>query len=252
MPMEPAHGKKPSFRSVRTLVRYVDEDRSIVDAIFSFDDLDLMRSQPVELCFHMIGPKGRQFSYQTSFEVVSESGMVRFELDQPHRWWPAGMGDQNLYELQITLLVGDEKLDSWKTTLGMTSVRTSTSSDDRDLLVNGHRYNVHEVLTIDRHDEHSILPIGSDTLLLVRNHFAPNVLYEAADRAGILLIQSVPLSHDNEPDVNVAQQVDRLAAHPSLAGWMVDHASRVADRMANRIQFLDPSRQVFRDLPRAS
>ena len=252
MHMKPTHGKKPSFRSVRTLVRYVDEDRSIVDATFAFDDLNLIRSQPVELSFHMVGPKGRQFSYQTSFEVASETGMVRFELDQPHRWWPAGMGDQNLYELQISLLVGDEKLDAWNTTLGMTSVRASLSNDDRDLLVNGHRYNVHEILTIDRHDEHSVLPIGSDTLLLVRNHFGPTVLYEAADRAGILLVQCVPLSHASEPDVNVAQQVDRLAAHPSLAGWMVDHNSRIADRMANRIQYLDPTRQVFRDLPMAS
>ncbi len=248
--MKPACQTKPSFRAVRTLVRYVDEDQSVVDTTFSFDGLDLIRSQPVELYFQMTGPKGRQFSYQTSFEVVSESGMVRFEIDHPHRWWPAGMGDQNLYELQVTLLAGDNKLDSWKTTLGMTSVRTSTSSVDRNLLVNGHRYNVHDVLTIDTPDEHNILPIGSDTLLLIRNHFGPNVLYEAADRAGILLIQSVPLSHDNESDVNITQQVDRLAAHPSLAGWMIDRASPVADHMANRILNLDPTHQVFRDLPK--
>ena len=97
-----------------------------------------------------------------------------------------------------------------------------------------------------------VAEVKDDTLLLVRNHFGPTVLYEAADRAGILLVQCVPLSHASEPDVNVAQQVDRLAAHPSLAGWMVDHNSRIADRMANRIQYLDPTRQVFRDLPMAS
>ena len=172
--------------------------------------------------------------------------MVRFELGDPCRWWPAGMGDQQLYEFCVTLLVGDETAGAWTTTLGMTSVRTNRLENQMSLLVNGHEYEINDVVPIESDDEKSVLPVTGDTLLLVRNHFGPDVLYDAADRAGILLIQSVPLSHVTQKGINVSREVDRLAAHPCLAGWLVNSDERIGDRMAQRIQSLDPTRSVFR------
>ena len=107
------------------------------------------------------------------------------------------------------------------------------------------------IVTIGRNDEESVLPVTGDTLLLVRDHYGPNVLYDAADRAGILLIQAVPLTHESGRSIVVRREVDRLASHPSLAGWMVDHIGRIADRVVERIHHLDPTRRVFRQQPGA-
>ena len=240
-----------SFHSVRSLVRYVDEDRSVIEAAIVLSHIEWLEHQPVEIHFSLTGPKGRQFSHQCPLELVGDEAMVRFEIDHPHRWWPAGMGEQDLYELALTLLAGDQSMDRWTTTLGMTSVRTLSDSDETSLLVNGRKFDIDEVITIGRDDEDSLLPVAGDTLLLVQDHFGPDRLYNAADRAGILLVQSIPTTPHRVSKVRVRREIDRLSSHPSLAGWHVG-ASKAADRVVQRVHALDPTRKVFRRLPRQS
>ena len=235
-----------SLRSARPLVRYVDEQQAVIDTLFTVADNSGSNDTPAEVHVRLTGPSGNVITFQTSVDLSDGKGMVRFELGDPCRWWPAGMGDQQLYEFCITLLVGDETAGTWSTTLGMTSVRTKRLDNQMCLLVNGHEYEINDVIPIERHDENSVLPVTRDTLLLIRNHFAPDVLYEAADQAGILLIQSVPLSHTTQEQINVSREVDRLAGHPCLAGWLVNSTDRIGDRIAQRILNRDPTRSVFR------
>ena len=82
---------------------------------------------------------------------------------------------------------------------------------------------------------------------MVRGHYGPDLLYDAADRAGTLLIQSIPDEVDS--GLRLQSHVDRLAGHPSLAGWFVDRSHHAGDRIANHIHELDPTRNVFRQLP---
>ncbi len=237
------------FGSIRPLVRYVDKEQAIIDAVFTVTNAKSLDVKSVELHSLLKGPRGREYSHQSTVLLENGGGVMRFSIGDPRRWWPAAMGEQALYEIAMTLLVGDEVVDTWKGTLGMTSVRMPGEHAPAPLLVNGRQYEVQEVIPIDRDDEDRLLPVGRDCLLLIRDHFGPDLLYEAADRAGILLVQAVPLSHDLESDVRVRRQVDRLAAHPSLAGWLVDPMGRLADRIAGRVRLLDPTRNVLRELP---
>ena len=102
---------------------------------------------------------------------------------------------------------------------------------------------------VDKIDEHSLLPATGDSLLLVRDHFGAEVLYEAADRAGILLVQCVPIDAEGKLELSVAEQVDRLASHPSLAGYFVGHLGKLTGKVAEALKLLDPTRSVFLNFP---
>lgn len=271
------------FASVRPLVRYVDEGQAVVETHVSLQLRPHARDEAsaqvrAELHIHMVDPQGRPFEYRSALRTEGREGAVRFEMPSPKRWWPAGMGDQSLYGFKIVLLVDDEVIDSWEATLGLTSVRLPpTQTDERSaaasrrrrpfsatvstvsthphgrsrmvLLINGRECSIHSIVPVYPTDEAQVLPAAGDALLVVHGHFGPNILYEAADRAGILLIQSVPAPPDRDADFQVQAEIDRLARHPSLAGWYVEPDAVVGDRMANTIHQLDPTRRVFRSLP---
>ena len=93
------------------------------------------------------------------------------------------------------------------------------------------------------------MPACGDSLLLVRDHYAPDLLCAAADSAGILLIQAIPIDPDGQPERRLDAEVCRLTHHPSLAGYFVGHLGQLSDRIAHRLRELDPTRAVFRRYP---
>lgn len=245
--------------SVRPLVRYVDEDQAVIDthlftsaglaAGLDRDDEDGI----VDVALEINGADGFHDEGRTRVRIVEGSAAMRFEMVRPQRWWPAGMGEQSLYELKVQVTARDELVDERKVTFGLTSVRRDSgdhpSPDDLLLLVNGQVCEIRSVLMVDRVDERALLPASGRSLLLVRDHYGPDLLYEAADRAGILLVQCIPIHPGGTPEVDVQAQVDRLSAHPSLAGWFVGHLGRISDEIAKTLARLDPTRAVFRDFP---
>lgn len=229
------------IESVRPLVRYVDESQAVVDTTV-VTRCDQMANNARLLV--SIGGEGG-FHDECEAKITGDAVRVRMDLVQPERWWPACMGEQPLYELAVKLIVGGVCVDEKVVTLGLTSIRTGGA----DLLVNGHICEIEHVVMVDNVNERQLLPASGNSLLIVRDHYGPDVLYQAADRAGILLIQCVPIHVEATPEVDVAAEVDRLAAHPSLAGWFVGHLGRVADAVAEHIAKVDPTRSIFRALP---
>ena len=244
------------MKSMRPLVRYVDEDQAVIDAHFAttlaWSTVDQKNAPNIEVLIEIKGPDGFQDETRMPVELVGRTGHVKFDLVQPERWWPAGMGKQALYELSINLVINNEPVDRQTVTLGLTSVRHNTDAEKTDLpalLVNGQLCDIHSVVMVDQATEDQLLPATGDSLLLVRDHYGPEVLYDAADRAGILLVQCVPIHPEGQPEVEVPTQVERLVRHPSLAGWFVGHLGRLSDRIAGHISTLDPTRSVFRQIP---
>jgi len=166
--------------------------------------------------------------------------------------WPACMdGDQSLYDVTVKLMVDGRYVDQRTATIGLTSVRRPATHGDRTLFINGRECPINDVLSIDLKDEEGLLPVGGDAIVIVRGHWGPDVLYDAADRAGLLIIQCVPIHPEGRFEVDVVHAVDRLVRHPSLAGWYVGHLGSIRERMAYCLRSLDPTRQVFRDMPAA-
>ena len=62
--------------------------------------------------------------------VVADSRDPRtVPIEHPQLWWPNGYGEQNLYQVEVTLLRGEEKLDVWSRRIGL---RTMTMHREKD------------------------------------------------------------------------------------------------------------------------
>jgi hypothetical protein len=249
----------PSVRlhSIRPLVRYVDQDHAVVEAHFiTLSTLDAPHAQPprraVRVHLEIDGSDGFHDEGDSHVPLTDHRGSVRFEIVCPQRWWPAGMGDQPLYRLSLQLEDPGYGTAEAAIDFGLTSVRRDRVLGRNlppSLLVNGQICDYDTVVTVDRIDESQILPATGDTLLLIRDHFGNDLLYTAADHAGILLIQAVPLSPDGRPSQSVAEHIARLTPHPSLAGYYVGHLGQLSDRVADALRQQDPTRPVFRRFP---
>jgi beta-galactosidase/beta-glucuronidase len=242
--------------SVRPLVRYVDEEQAVIDTHFGTVG-PIPKAQPAftgEADVHITiqSVDGFHDEGRTRTPVRNGEGSVRFEVVHPQRWWPAGMGEQPLYELTLRLIEGDSVVDQRTVTIGLTSVRCDAKDPDTEhpgFLVNGRLCKIQSIVMVDKVDEKTLLPATGSSLLMIRDHYGPELLYEAADRAGVLLVQAVPISELGRPSVEVADEIDRLAAHPCLAGWFVGHLGAVRDTVTQRIRALDPTHTVFERFP---
>lgn len=251
------HGVR--LESIRPLVRYVDRDQAVIDAHFTtLPAVAGSVSQPpgraVEVRLEIDGSDGFHDEGRTRVQLCDHCGSVRFEIVRPQRWWPAGMGEQALYTLSVTVVEHGLGRAEQAVTFGLTSVRRDRvlgEGFDESLLVNGRICDIDSVVVIDHAHTNQILPANGESLLLVRDHFGPELLYDAADRAGILLVQCVPIHPEAKVESTVRQQVARLSSHPSLAGYFVGHLGALSDRVAEALKQIDPTRMVFRRFPLA-
>jgi len=253
------------FASIRPLVRYVDEQQAVVEVMINLQQpLPLPASskrrvtatvlpRDVQVRVNVDTDDGFHDEEAIHLKPRSDAGSVKVKIVEPRRWWPAGMGDQPLYKLSVDLMVDGEEADTWTGTVGLTSVRQwkwlAPGIKSHGLTVNGLKCNIGAVVPVDLVHERHLLPVTGDSLMIVRGHWGSDVLYEAADRAGILLIQTVPLDAEDRHEEAIAEQINRLSRHPSLAGWYVGHLGWYTQRMAYLIECLDPTRPVFKEIP---
>jgi len=138
------------------------------------------------------------------------------EVRDPSLWWPRGHGDQHRYTVRAKL--GD---DAVSRTTGLCRV----DYDDGDLRVNGRQIAVRGFnLTPGPGDPAADVEraaAANATLVRAHGHVLPPGVYDAADEAGLLVWQDLPLVGPCEFDVDRGQAVARGVAgavghHPSV------------------------------------
>jgi beta-mannosidase len=74
-------------------------------------------------------------SHQGSLIASTTSSMddgkaeLQLTVENPQLWWPNGLGDQPLYDVQVTLLDGDTELDSCEKRIGLRTIELIQNSD---------------------------------------------------------------------------------------------------------------------------
>ncbi len=184
-------------------------------------------------------------------EIEGISGVFRdgdmARLEDPPRWWPAGLGPQALIRIESRLVDSDSRvLDERTTRIGIRQVRLVREPDAHgesfELEVNGRRVyctganwipddsfparvtrdRVHQKLSVARDLNMNMLRVWGGGL------YESDDFYERCDELGLLVWQDFPYACSYYPDdpasLKVARReareaVRRLRNHPSLVLW---------------------------------
>jgi beta-mannosidase len=159
-------------------------------------------------------------------------------VDGAPRWWPRALGEQVLCTLDVEIEVDGEVSDGFTRRIGFRDIRQDGSA----FVVNGERLYLKGAClaparallgeaddALLRADVDRALDANLD-LLRVHTHVAPPALYDAADEAGLLLWQDLPMGGGYARGVRrqaarqARQMVELLGHHPSVVVWCAHDA----------------------------
>ncbi|WP_406132193.1 glycosyl hydrolase 2 galactose-binding domain-containing protein [Streptomyces sp. NBC_00989] len=163
-------------------------------------------------------------------------------LTSPKVWWPAGMGGQPLYGLDLTASVNGALSDTAHQTFGVRDVQAPLNSDGarqyrvngRKLLIKGGGWSPDEFLRWDRtYVEDRLkyaLDLGLNTIRL-EGHIEPDEFFDLADRYGILTLPGWECCDKWEGQVNGDETGDKWTAadYPVAKASMAAEAARLRD-----------------------
>jgi exo-1,4-beta-D-glucosaminidase len=187
---------------------------------------------------------GRPIS-QTVSLAAKEKKTVTFGVvgvDDPNVWWPAGMGGQPLYDLDLGVTVGGAESDFSRSRFGVREVRaTLNPSGGRSYTINGRRLLVRgggwspDLLL--RWDERYVadklayvLDLGLNTVRL-EGHIEPDEFFDLADRYGVLTLPGWECCDKWEGQVNGGESGEPWTAadYPVAKASMTAEAERLRD-----------------------
>lgn len=157
----------------------------------------------------------------------------RVTVERPRLWWPHAMGDQPLYDVEV-VVAGEDGVPSDARTVvtGLRQVRMRdfvTTVNGERLYLKGANYGPTRRELAEAPAEQIAgdvaLAVGAGLdLLRVHGHIGRPELYDAADRAGLLLWQDLPLqwgyANVRRQAVRQAREaVSLLGHHPSILLW---------------------------------
>jgi exo-1,4-beta-D-glucosaminidase len=170
-------------------------------------------------------------------------------------WWPAGMGEQPLYDLELTATVGGTASDTAHESFGIRDVKAPLNGDGarrysvngRPLLIKSGGWSPDMFLRWDpRYVEDRlkyVLDLGLNTVR-IEGHIEPDEFFDLADRYGILTLPGWECCNKWEGHANagepgqgwsaadyviakasMAGEAERLRNHPSVISFLIgsDH-----------------------------
>jgi exo-1,4-beta-D-glucosaminidase len=181
-------------------------------------------------------------AHETRTVGFSPADVPGLHLTAPKVWWPAGMGGQPLYDLDLTASVSGTTSDTAHETFGIRDVQAPLNSagarqyriNGRPLLIKGGGWSPDEFLRWDRtYTEDRLkyaLDLGLNTLRL-EGHLEPDEFFDLADRYGLLTLPGWECCDKWEGQVNGTETGDKWtsADYPVAKASMAAEAARLRD-----------------------
>jgi beta-mannosidase len=154
-------------------------------------------------------------------------------VDRPRLWWPWSLGSAELYDVSVDVSCDGRPCDSRRVRTGLRQV----TMRDMVLSVNGERMftkgvrlgptrlDIAEATAGELKRDIELAKAAGLDLVRCHAHVSRPELYDAADEAGMLIWQDVPLAGKVPRSVrkatapHAAAMVEALAHHPSIALW---------------------------------
>ncbi len=171
---------------------------------------------------------------------------VNFSLDHPRLWWPNGMGEAYLYELQSQLYLDDVLIDSKTQRNGLRKIEVVQEADSAgssfyfkvngsSLFIKGANY-IPQDNFLTRVDDRQYEDLISDAVQANMNMlrvwgggvYEREIFYELCDKHGLLVWQDFMFACNMYPgnpeflksvSKEAGQQIKRLRNHPCIALW---------------------------------
>ncbi|MET7918382.1 sugar-binding domain-containing protein [Streptomyces avermitilis] len=181
-------------------------------------------------------------AHETKTVTFTPADIPGLHLTSPQVWWPAGMGAQPLYALDLTASVSETVSDTVHENFGIRDVRAPLNSDGarqysvngRKLLLKGGGWSPDEFLRWDpTYVEDRLryaLDLGLNTIRL-EGHIEPDEFFDLADRYGILTLPGWECCNKWEGNVNGSGSGDEWTAadYPIAKASMAAEAARLRD-----------------------
>ncbi len=154
-------------------------------------------------------------------------------IEHPELWWPRSLGDQPLYDVEVAVDHEGVRSDGRRWRTGLRTVTMNNfiwRINGKRMFVKGIAYGPPGPRLTDvaaerlRADVALVAEAGLDMMRLYA-HVSRREIYEAADEAGILIWQDLPLIGGYSSKVRratktiVREIVDHVGAHPSVMAW---------------------------------
>ncbi|MFD5074753.1 sugar-binding domain-containing protein [Streptomyces sp. NPDC058371] len=181
-------------------------------------------------------------AHETKAVTFTPADVPGLHLTAPKVWWPAGMGGQPLYGLDLTASVAGTVSDTAHEDFGIRDVKAPLNSDGarqysvngRKLLIKGGGWSPDEFLRWDRtYVEDRLkyaLDLGLNTIRL-EGHIEPDEFFDLADRYGVLTLPGWECCDKWEGNVNGDERGDKWTAadYPVAKASMAAEAARLRD-----------------------
>ncbi|GAA0598629.1 glycosyl hydrolase 2 galactose-binding domain-containing protein [Streptomyces crystallinus] len=181
-------------------------------------------------------------AHETKAVTFTPAAYPQLHLASPRVWWPAGMGEQALYGLDLTASVSGSASDTVHETFGIRDVKAPLNADGarqytingRPLLIKGGGWSPDEYLRWDSaYAEDRLtyaLDLGLNTIRL-EGHIEPDEFFDLADRYGILTLPGWECCDKWEGQVNGSEPGEKWSAadYPVAKASMAAEAARLRD-----------------------
>lgn len=202
--------------------------------------------RPARLRATVHGPGGALAGELTrDVRVAAGRNTHAFELlvDAPARWWPWKIGSQPLYEVAVAVDVDGAPSDETRRTVAFREVSwkgwTLEINGERMFVMGSNQGPTRMALADATADELArdieLAREANLDLLRVHAHVTRPEFYDAADRAGLLLWQDMPLQWGYARSVRKSATrqardlVDGLGHHPSIVIWCAHNEPLAVD-----------------------